>query len=90
MPTKSKYDNRILSPGGAGEPEPAELEVLTKRLTRDRRMASRWGFTLPHGKQTDWGILQVAMWGDPNFRALNSALAHQHYTANTGVQLPLF
>ena len=88
MPTK--YDKRILRPGWAGEPEPAELEVLTKRLTRDRRMASRWGFTLTKGNQTDWGILQVAMWGDPDFKALNSALAHQHYTAYTGVQLPLF
>ena len=85
----AKYDKRILRPGWAGEPEASELEVLTKRLTRDRRMASRWGY-LPNSKQTDWGILQVAMWGDPNWKALNSALAHQHYTANTGVQLPLF
>ena len=85
-----KFDKRILKPGWAGEPEPAELEVLTKRLTRDRRMASRWGFSLPNGKQTDWGILQVAMWGDPDWKALNSALAHQPYTAYKGVQLPLF
>ena len=85
-----KYDKRILRPGWAGEPEAGELEVLTKRLTRDRRMASRWGFTFPNGKQTDWGILQVAMWGDPNSKALNSALAHQRYTAYKGVQLPLF
>jgi len=90
MPTKTTYDKRILRPGWAGEPEASELEVLTRRLTRDRRMASRWGFSLPNGKQTDWGILQVAMWGDPTFQALNSALAHQQYTANTGVQLPLF
>ena len=85
-----KYDKRILRPGWAGEPEAGELEVLTTRLTRDRRMASRWGFTFPNGKQTDWGILQVAMWGDPNSKALNSALAHQRYTAYKGVQLPLF
>ena len=87
MPTK--YDKRILRPGWAGVPEAGELEVLTKRLTRDRRMASRWGY-FPSSKQTDWGILQVAMWGDPNWQALNSALAHQHYTAYKGVQLPLF
>ena len=85
----AKYDKRILKPGWAGEPEPGELEVLTKRLTKDRRMASRWGYP-PNSKQTDWGILQVAMWGDPDFKALNSALAHQRYTASTGVQLPLF
>ena len=83
-------DKRLLKPGWAGEPEASELEVLTKRLTRDRRMASRWGFTLPNGKQTDWAILQVAMRGDPDWKALNSALAHQRYTAYTGVQLPLF
>ena len=84
-----KFDKRILKPGWAGEPEPSELEVLTKRLTRDRRMASRWGY-LPNSKQTDWAILQVAMWGDPDWKGLNSALARQHYTANTGLQLPLF
>ncbi len=88
MPTK--FDKRILKPGWAGEAEPGELEVLTKRLTRDRRLASRWGFTLPNSKQTDWAILQVAMWGDPDWKALNFALARQRYTANTGVQLPLF
>jgi len=85
-----KYDKRILRPGWAGEPEPGELEVLTKRLNKDRRLASRWGFTLPNGNQPDWAILQVAMWGDPDWKALNSALAHQRYTAYTGVQLPLF
>lgn len=86
----AKYDKRILRPGWAGEPEASELEVLTKRLNRDRRLAYKWGFNLPNGKQTDWGILQVAMWGDPDFQALNTALAHQQYTATTGVQLPLF
>ena len=85
-----KFDKRILKPGWAGEPEPAELEVLTKRLTRDPRMASRWGFTRPNSQQTDWAILQVAMWGDPDWRALNFALANQRLTVNTGVQLPLF
>lgn len=88
MPTK--YDKRILRPGWAGEPGPGEMEILTRRLTMDRRLASRWGFTLSNSKQTDWGILQVAMWGDPDWKALNFALAHQHYSANTGVQLPLF
>lgn len=85
-----EFDRRILKPGWAGESEPGEMEVLTKRLTKDRRLASRWGFTLPNSKQTDWGILQVAMWGDPDWKALNYALAHQRYTANWGVQLPLF
>ncbi len=85
-----KFDKRILKPGWAGEPEPGEMEVLTKRLTKDRRLASRWGFTLPGSKQTDWGILQVAMWGDPDLKGLNFALARQRYTAYTCVQLTLF
>ncbi len=85
-----KFDKRILKPGWAGEPDPSEMEILTKRLTRDRRLASRWGFSLPKSKLTDWAILQVAMWGDPDWNALNFAFAHQRYTANTGVQLPLF
>ena len=85
-----KFDNRIFKPGWAGEPEPSEMDVLTKRLTRDRRLASRWGFTLPNSKLAEWSILQVAMWGDPDWKALNFGLAHQRYTASTGVQLPLF
>ena len=85
-----KVDKRVFKPGWAGEPDPSEMEALTKRLTKDRRLASRWGFTLPNSKLTDWAILQVAMWGDPDWKALNFALARQRYNADTGVQLPLF
>ena len=85
-----KFDKRILKPGWAGEPDSSEMEVLTKRLTRDRRLAIRWGFSLPNSKQPDWAILQVVMWGDPDWKGLNFALAHQRYTPKTGLQLPLF
>ncbi len=86
----ANFDKRVLEPGWAGEPESGEMEVLTKRLARDRRLASRWGFTFPNSKQTDWAILQVAMWGNPDWKALNFALFRQRYTANMGAQLSLF
>jgi hypothetical protein len=71
-----KFDKRILKPGWVGEPETGELELLTKRLIRDQRLASRWGFTL-NSKQTDWAILQVAMLGerDCNFRCSDPELS---------------
>ena len=83
-------DKRILEPGWAGEPEPAELEFLSQRLQKDRRLANKWGFTTPEAKRVDWAILQVAMWGDPQQKALNAALARQKLNARIEVQLSLF
>ena len=82
------FDKRLLEPGWAGEPEPAELAALTQRLAKSRRLASKWGFTVP--SQTDWAILQVAMWGDPDLKPLNAALARQRCIVPYGLQLPLF
>ena len=88
--TAAPIDKRILQPGWAGEPEPAELVFLTERLQKDRRLASRWGFTTPEAKRVDWAILQVAMWGDPQQKALNVALARQKVNVRIELQLPLF
>jgi hypothetical protein len=52
-------DKRILEPGWAGEPEPAELEFLIERLAKDRRLAVRWGFDPVTTKHPEWAILQV-------------------------------
>ena len=83
-------DNRILKPGWAGEPEPAELEFLIERLAKDRRLAVRWGFDPATTKRPEWAILQVAMWGDPKQQALNTALTRQQLDRLNGVQVPLF
>ena len=82
------FDKRLLEPGWAGEPEPAELAALTARLAKRRRLASKWGCGIP--SQTDWAILQVAMWGDPDLKPLNAALARQRCDVPYGLQLPLF
>ena len=83
-------DKRILEPGWAGEPEPAELEFLIERLAKDRRLAVRWGFDPVTTKHPEWAILQVAMWGDPKQQALNTALTRQQLDRLNGVQVPLF
>ena len=83
-------DKRILKPGWAGEPEPAELAVLIEKLGRNGRLASKWGFGGPIDKQADWAVLQVAMWGDPDSQAFNAALVSQHRSVPDGLQLPLF
>ena len=50
-------DKRILEPGWAGEPEPAELEFLIERLAKDRRLAVRWGFDPVTTKHPEWAIV---------------------------------
>ena len=88
-PRAPQIDRRILEPGWAGEPEPAEFQFLAVKLARDRRLAARWGFPTYVTQQLDWAILQVAMWGDPEQKALNAALASQRFSPDTGLQLPL-
>ena len=88
-PIAAQIDRRILEPGWAGEPEPAELQFLTEKLARDRRFAAKWGFTTYVTQQLDWAILQVAMWGDPEQKALNAALASRPFSPGIGLQLPL-
>ena len=83
----SPSKKRLLEPGWAGEPELEELEFLQDRLTRDRRLAAKWGFDPANTARPDWAICQVAMWGDPAHRSLNTALARQKLAA--GLQLPL-
>ena len=83
-------DKRILEPGWAGETESTEVEFLTAKLKKDRRLATKWGFAVPVTTQTDWAILQVAMWGDPDWKALNSALTRKRCSVPYGLQLSLF
>ena len=80
-------EKRILVPGWAGEPEPEELEFLQQKLARDRRLAIKWGFDPAAPARPEWAIRQVAMWGDPNHRSLNAALAQRKI--DSGVQLPM-
>lgn len=83
----SSSKKRLLVPGWAGEPELDELEFLQDRLTRDRRLAVKWGFDPATNTRPDWAICQVAMWGDPGQWSLNTALARQKLSI--GLQLPL-
>ena len=83
----SSSKKRLLVPGWAGEPELDEMEFLQDRLTRDRRLAIKWGFDPADTTHPEWAIYQVAMWGDPDQRSLNTALARQKLSL--GLQLPL-
>ena len=83
----SPTEKRLLEPGWAGEPEPEELEFLQKKLSRDRRLAAKWGFNPAIPARPEWAIRQVAMWGEPNHKSLNAALTQREI--NLGLQLPL-
>ena len=82
-------DKRILEPGWAGEPEPAELAFLLERLTKENRLAARWGFDPTTTRRPEWAICQVAMWGDPKQQALNTALPREKVNGLNGLQISL-
>ena len=83
----SPSEKRLLEPGWAGEPDPGELDFIRDRLVKDRRLAVKWGFDPNIPTRPDWAICQVAMWGEPKHRPLNTALARKELVV--GLQMPL-
>ena len=70
-------DLRMLEPGWAGELAPDELEFVQAELHRDKKLAFKWGFRPGAKRRPEWAIRQVAMWGDPDSRTTNVALARR-------------
>ena len=68
-------DARLLEPGWAGELAPDELEYLLAELHQDKQLAFKWGFRPGAKRRPEWAIRQVAMWGEPDSRRSNVALA---------------
>ena len=68
-------DYRLFEPGWAGELAPDELEFLQAELVRAKKLAFQWGFRPGAKRRPEWAIRNVAMWGDPDSRAANMALA---------------
>ena len=70
-------DVRLLEPDWAGDLAPDELEFLQAELSRDKKLAFRWGFRPGAKRRPEWAIRQVAMWGDPYSRAANVVLVRR-------------
>ena len=70
-------DSRLLDPGWAGELAPDELQFLQVELSRDKKLAFKWGFRPGARRRPEWAIRQAAMWGDPDSRSTNVALARR-------------
>ena len=68
-------DHRLLEPGWPGELAPDELDFLVAELIKDKRLAFRWGFRPAAKRRPEWAIKQLSMWGDPDIRSTNVALA---------------
>ena len=66
-----------MDPGWAGELAPDELEFLQVELSRDKKMAFKWGFRPGAKRRPEWAIRQVAMWGEPDRRSITIALARR-------------
>ena len=68
-------DKCILEPGYAGEIDAEELDYLQRKLLEDKRLAYVWGFAPSQKTRPADAIRRVAMWGDPERRAVNYNLA---------------
>lgn len=68
-------DRRLLEPGWAGELAEGELAYIQRELLRDKALAYRWGFAPSAKTRPEAAIRRVAMWGDPDARSVNVALA---------------
>ena len=61
MVVKPKIDQGLLEPGWGGEIAPDELDFLQTELTKDKKLAFRWGFQ-PAKKRRPMSDAQVLEW----------------------------
>ena len=47
-------DVRLLEPGWAGDPAPDELEILQAELSKDKKLAFKWGFRPGAKRRPEW------------------------------------
>ena len=74
-------ERQLLEPGWAGELAVDELEYLQNQL-RDKKLAFTWGFRPGAKRRREWAIRQVAMFGVPDSRRTNIALARHQIPIN--------
>ena len=79
---KGKIDQRLLEPGWAGELAPDELAFIVAELVKDKKRSFAWGFQPSKKRRSEWAIIQVAEFGDPNGRATNMGLARRRTPPN--------
>ena len=72
-----KGDYRLLEPGWASELGPDELEFLLAELSRDKKLAFKWGFRASKKRPPEWAVRQVAMLGNPDNRKANAELTRE-------------
>jgi len=82
-------DFRLLEPGWAGELAPDEFEFVQADLHRDKKLAFRWGFRPGAKRRQEWAIRQVAMWGYPDSRTANVALARLQSSSSVETKAPI-
>lgn len=70
-------DNRLLKPGWGGELAPDEFDFIVEELLQDKKLSFFWGFQPRKKRRAEWAVRQVAMWGDPEHRGINMALARK-------------
>ena len=81
-------DPRLLEPGWAGEVAPEEFEFVQAELLLDKKLAFRWGFRPGAKRRPEWATCQVAMWGDPDSRTANVALARRQIPSSIESKTP--
>ena len=82
-------DPRLLEAGWAGDLAPDELEFLQAELHLDKKLAFKWGFRPGAKRRPEWAVREVAMWGDPDSRTTNVALARGQKPSTTESKTPI-
>lgn len=71
------YARNMLEPGWPGELTEAEYLFIREKLSRNRRLRSKWGFDSEIKPVTFDAVQAVARWGEPSDPARNSELVEQ-------------
>ena len=79
------YARNILEPGWPGEPTEAEYEFIRDKLSRNRRLRSKWGFDNDDKPISLETVQAVAKWGEPSDPNHNSELVRKAMKKNRGL-----
>ena len=71
------YARNMLEPGWAGELTEAEYLFIKEKLSRNRRLRTKWGFDSEIIPITLNPVQAVAKWGEPSDPTHNSELVQQ-------------
>jgi hypothetical protein len=74
---QGRLQHKLTQPGWAGELTDDELQLIVNKLQADPALAYWWGFRPQTKRRPIDSVKSVALWGDPEVRAVNVKLARK-------------